>query len=81
MRGEPKNIRAGYYLNGEPLPESDCLSTFFVAPFGVAVMLDDEKQNFLNKIYELVINKNQGYYEDSVTLLSLLVISGNFWTY
>lgn len=38
--GDPTQLRAGYHLNGTPLPDSDYFSTFFVAPIGAAARLD-----------------------------------------
>jgi endo-1,4-beta-D-glucanase Y len=78
--GDPMKIRAGYELNGEPLPDSDYFTTFFVAPMGVAAMNDPAQQEWLNKIYDSVYATHNDYYEDSVTLLCLLVMSGNFWS-
>lgn len=78
--GDPQNIRAGYELNGEPLPDSDYFTTFFVAPMGVAAMNDPAQQEWLNNIYDSVYDTHIDYYEDSVTLLCLLVMSGNFWS-
>ena len=78
--GAPLNIRAGYQLNGEPLPNSDYFTTFFVAPMGVAAMSDPAQQAWLNAIYDSVYNNHIDYYEDSVDLLCLLVMSGNFWS-
>jgi hypothetical protein len=42
--GIPTNIRAGYELNGTPLPNSSYFTTFFAAPFGVAAMNDPAQQ-------------------------------------
>jgi endo-1,4-beta-D-glucanase Y len=78
--GDPKQIRAGYQLDGTPLPNSDYFTTFFVAPMGVAAMTDPAQQGWLNAIYGSVYNVHQDYYEDSVNLLCLLVMSGNVWT-
>jgi hypothetical protein len=78
--GNPANIRAGYELNGVPLPNSDYFTTFFAAPMGVAAMTDPAQQDWLNAIYGSVHNRHQDYYEDSVNLLCLLVMTGNFWT-
>lgn len=75
--GDPYGIRAGYTLAGDPL--GHYFSTFFVTPFGVAAMLDGDAQRWLNDVYDSVRMRNQGYYEDSVTLLGLLVMTGNFW--
>ena len=78
-RNDPFNIRAGYELDGTPLPNSDYFTTFFVAPLGVAAMNDPAQQEWLNKIYDSVYDTEIDYYEDSVNLLCLLVMTGNFW--
>lgn len=75
----PYRIRAGYRLNGRPLPGSDYFTTFFVAPFGVAAMTNPNQQAWLNAIYNAVRNTHEDYYEDTVTLLTLLVMTGNYW--
>ncbi len=79
-RNDPAHIRAGYELDGTPLPNSDYFTTFFVAPMGVAAMNDPAQQEWLNTVYDSVYNTHEDYYEDSVTLLCLLVMTGNFWT-
>jgi endo-1,4-beta-D-glucanase Y len=76
---DPANIRSGYELNGTPLPGSDYFTTFFIAPMGVAAMTDPAQQGWLNAVYDSVYNTHEDYYEDSVTLLCLLVMTGNFW--
>ena len=78
--GDPANIRAGYELDGTPLPGSNYFTTFFVAPMGVAAMNDPAQQDWLNIVYDSVYDQREDYYEDSVTLLCLLVMTGNFWT-
>lgn len=79
-QNDPAKIRAGYDLNGTPLPNSDYFTTFFVAPMGVAAMSDPAQQGWLNIIYDSVYDTHQDYYEDSVTLLCLMVMTGNFWS-
>jgi endo-1,4-beta-D-glucanase Y len=76
---DPANIRAGYELDGTPLPDSDYFTTFFIAPMGVAAMNDPSQQDWLNAVYDSVYDTHQDYYEDSVTLLCLLTMTGNFW--
>ena len=78
-KNDPANIRAGYRLNGKSLPGSKYFTTFFVAPFGVAAMTNPDQQQWLNKIYDTVYNTHEDYYEDTVTLLTLLVMTGNYW--
>ncbi len=77
--GNPLAVRAGYYLNGKRLPGAGFFSTVFAAPFGVAAMTDPALQDFLNGLYDSVKDSNEGYYGDSLSLLSLLVMSGNWW--
>jgi hypothetical protein len=77
--GDPRRLAAGYRLNGTPLPDSAYVSTFFLAPFGVAAMSTPGQQAWLNGLYDAVRGETQGYYEDSVTLLCLLVMTGNWW--
>ncbi len=76
---DPANIRAGYELDGTPLPNSDYFTTFFVAPMGIAAMTDPAQQDWLNAIYDSVYDMHEDYYEDSVNLLCLLVMTGNAW--
>jgi endo-1,4-beta-D-glucanase Y len=76
--GNPANIKAGYTLSGDPI--GNYFTTFFVAPMGVAAMTVPEQQTWLNAIYESVYARHENYYEDSVTLLTLLVMTGNYWS-
>ena len=78
--GDPANIRAGYDLEGNPLPGSDYFTTFFAAPMGVAAMTVPDQQEWLNAVYNSVYDQHEDYYEDTVTLLCLLMMSGNAWT-
>ncbi|GAB4572816.1 MAG: glycosyl hydrolase family 8 [Anaerolineales bacterium] len=78
--GDPMKIRAGYELSGVPLPDSDYFSTFFIAPMGVAAMSDPAQQDWLNKIYDSVYDTHIDYYEDTIDLLCMMVMSGNFWS-
>ena len=73
-------LRAGYRLNGTPLPGRDYFTIFFAAPIGVAAMTDVAQQQWLNDLYDAVRARHEDYYEDSVTMLCLLVMSGNAWS-
>ncbi len=77
--GHPLKIRAGYTLDGTPISGSNYFTSVFVAPFGVAAMTGKGQQKWLNKIYSAVRGTREDYYEDSVTLLCMLVMTGNFW--
>ncbi|WP_158649411.1 hypothetical protein [Aquella oligotrophica] len=78
----PLNIHAGYYLNGDALLDEskDYFTAFFAAPYGVAAMTGGaSQQQWLNKIYKEIKNKHEDYYEDSITMFSLLIMTGNYW--
>jgi hypothetical protein len=76
--GDPLRIHPGYRLDGTPL-RSDYFTTFFAAPLGVAAMTVSSQQAWLNAIYDAVRQREEDYYEDSVTLICLLVMTANFW--
>jgi hypothetical protein len=75
--GNPANVDAGYKLDGTSL--ATYFTTFFVAPMGVAAMTEPSLQQFLNDIYDSVYDVHEDYYSDSVNLMSMLVMSKNFW--
>lgn len=77
--GDPGKLRAGYKLNGTPAGNSHYFTTAFVAPFGVAAMTNASQQAWLNKIYDSVRLAREDYFEDSINLQCLLVMTGNFW--
>ena len=77
--GLPARINPGYKLNGRPLSGKPYFSKAFVAPFGIAVMTLPHQQSYLNQAFDLLNGNPQGYYEDTIGLLCLLVMTGNFW--
>jgi len=78
--GQPLDIRAGYTLAGNPLAGSDYVDMSFVAPFGVAAMVDRGNQAWLDALWGAIVDDDGGgYYGDSIKLLSMLVMSGNWW--
>lgn len=77
--GDPLAVKPGYLLDGSPIPPGDYFTTFFAAPLGVAAMCTPGQQAWLDEIYNTVRDREEGYYEDSVTLLCMIVMTGNFW--
>jgi hypothetical protein len=77
--GDPHALRPGYYLDGQPIDPNGTFTTFFAAPLGVAAMTMRSGQDWLNAIFDAVADRSEDYYEDSVTLLCLLVMTGNWW--
>lgn len=80
--GDPWSIAAGYELSGQPLPNSGYSSLAYIAPFGVGAMSDAGNQDWLNQLWDAVITMGLAdeYYGDTLKLLSLIAMSGNWWT-
>lgn len=77
--GDPEALHAGYTLGGEPLPRSNYATSIFVAPLAVAAMSDPLGQAWLDATYGFSVRAEEGYFEDTVTLLCLLAVGGNAW--
>ena len=77
--GKPGRIRAGYALNGKPLVRYADLS--FTAPFMVSAMTGSgaADQKWLDAMWdEVVETRPEGYYPDTLKLLSMLTASRNW---
>ena len=74
-------ISNGYKLNGEKI--YDWNDATFIGPFAVGAMSDINNQNWLNKLYEELVSENNinsgDYYSNTIKLLSMIVLSGNYW--
>ena len=78
--GDPDNILPGYRLDGGSLGR-DYFDNAFVAPFGVAAMVDAANQDWLNRLWDAVVaSRDAGYYGDTIAMLSLIAMSGNWWS-
>ena len=79
--GNATQIRAGYLLNGSPVNGGNYFTSFFASPFGVAAMTGGPaQQQWLDNIYTAVKANHEDYFEDSVSMLCLLVMTGNYWS-
>lgn len=74
--GDPAAIKAGYALDGTPLSPKSSLA--FTAPFLAGCLADPGAEEFLAKGWKL-LGVPGSYYEDALTMLSMLLISGNWW--
>ncbi len=76
----PSNISNGYLLDGTAL--YDWNDATFLGPFAVGAMCGDNQQ-WLNDLYEALLYEGcetqNDYYACTLKMLSLLVLSGNFW--
>ncbi len=76
-KGDPTLIKSGYMMDGKVI--GNYFTTAFASPLGVGAMLSPKDQIWLDKNYDFIKDRVENYYEDSLNLLSLLVLSGNFW--
>jgi len=77
---DPREIRPGYTLKGDPLSSGDLLDMAFVAPLGAAAMTDAVNQGWLNDIWTLVRDDAGGDpYSDTTKVLGMITMSGNWW--
>jgi len=92
-QGDPARINAGYSLKAGGMrgPEIDTLMLSFIAPLGVSAMADRAYGHWLNKIWALTVSaplipsgrfraQEYGYYENTIKLLCMIVMSGNYWS-
>lgn len=77
--GDPTRIHGGYALDGGDLPGTNYFDPLFGATFGPAAMADPDGQAWLDAIWSAVSDAHEDYFSDSITLQSLLVMSGNAW--
>lgn len=77
--GKPSSIRPGYKLNGKRINNEEYLSKAFIAPLGVASMTIADGQYFINEVFDLCIELQQDYYEDTIGIFCLLLLTGNCW--
>jgi hypothetical protein len=72
-----------YQLDGTALPGAQ--SSFSTeGPFGVAAMADQSNQSWLNAIWQHMAknpipNDPDGYFGDTLKMLTMIVMSGNWW--
>jgi endo-1,4-beta-D-glucanase Y len=76
--GDPQRIAEGYRLDGSPIGGGP--NGAFVAPLAVAAMVDAGNQAWLDSLWRWMVDtRAEDYYGDSIRLLSMIVVSGNWW--
>lgn len=79
----PDNISAGYTLGGDDLPGRYFEAMSFIASFAVSAMVSPEHQAWLNKLWDYMESFDLDqfdYYDNSIKMISLLLLSGNYWS-
>ncbi len=76
------NLSAGYTLAGNDIKDRYFEALSFVAPFGVSAMVDAKNQVWLNHVWDYLVGfklKDYDYYDNSIKLLNMIIMSGNYW--
>ncbi|NPA88150.1 MAG: hypothetical protein GXO01_05520 [Epsilonproteobacteria bacterium] len=71
----PNDIKSGYTLDGTAY--NDYFSTAFATPFAVGLRKRFEIAS--NDIFDFVKDKKENYYEDSLNLISMSILSGRYY--
>ena len=78
--GNPQRITDGYKLNGTRGSDVSGTDLSFSAPFAVSAIVDASNQAWLDAVWRLIVaTAPDVYYGDTVKMISLIVISGNWW--
>ncbi|MBS1525804.1 MAG: beta-glucanase [Bacteroidetes bacterium] len=80
--GIADNISAGYTLGGNDIKGRYFEALSFIGPFAVSAMVDQKNQKWLNAVWKYLVDfklKDYDYYDNSIKLLNMIVMSGNYW--
>ena len=81
-KNKPDNISAGYTLDGNDIKGRYFEALSFIGPFAVSAMTDKKNQQWLNDVWDYLVNfklKDYDYYDNSIKLLNMIILSGNYW--
>ena len=73
----PTKFQSGYKLDGTVL--STGTSAAFISPLITALATDPTSQTLVNNGWDWMAKWRVNYYDDSINLLNLLLLSGNWW--
>lgn len=80
--GKPDNLSAGYTLEGNDLKNHYFEALSFIGPFAVSATVDSKNQQWLNGVWDYLHGfklKDYDYYDNTIKLLCMITISGNYW--
>jgi len=78
----PDNISAGYTLQGNDIKGRYFEAMSFISSFAISAMVDSKNQVWLNKLWDYIIGfdiDQYDYYDNSIKMLELIILSGNYW--
>ena len=82
-KDNPDNISAGYSLAGDDLKNRHFEALSFIGPFAISAMIDGKNQPWLNSLWNYLVNfklKDFDYYDNTIKLINLIILSGNYWS-
>jgi endo-1,4-beta-D-glucanase Y len=81
-QNNPDNISAGYNLAGEDLKNRYYEAMCFISSFAISAMVGKDNQVWLNKLWDYIIHFSPDgfdYYDNSIKMIHLIILSGNYW--
>jgi len=78
----PDNISAGYTLDGDDLKDRHFEALSFISSFAISAMTDAKNQEWLNRLWDYTIHfklKDFDYFDNSIKMLNLIILSHNYW--
>jgi endo-1,4-beta-D-glucanase Y len=75
-KDDPNLVESSYALDGTGKGDGD---NAFTSPMIAASIADPANQAWLDKGWAYMKGSSRGYYGGSITLMSMLVVSGNWW--
>lgn len=76
---DPEKIKSGYHLDGTVLAGRDYQDLTYQSPLMISAMIDQDNQQWLNKLWDNAVLRHNSYFGDSITMLCLITASGNWW--
>jgi endo-1,4-beta-D-glucanase Y len=73
---QPANIKGGYRLDGRVI--GNYFDATFAAPIIAGATVDSRYQSYVNRGWDLLLQKKMNYYADSLNMLSLLYLAGSW---
>jgi endo-1,4-beta-D-glucanase Y len=81
-KDNPDNISAGYTLDGNDLKSRNFEALSFISSFAIAAMTNAKNQEWLNKLWDYIIHfrlRDFDYFDNSIKMLNLIILSHNYW--
>lgn len=81
-KNDTYNISAGYTLAGDDIKHRYFEALSFSGPFAVSAMVDRDNQAWLNKLWVYINGfkeKDFDYYDNTIRVLDMIIVTGNYW--